>query len=78
MYGKRGLTEQEAAQYCGVPLARFKKAVEADLLPRPVEIMGVKRWDVVALDMKWDRLSDLHDPLTDSSLDDAINGFGAT
>ena len=48
----RGLTAAEAAAYCGISEATFRKGVREGKLPRPIPHLN--RWDKRALDRHFD------------------------
>lgn len=58
----RGLSADEAAEYCGVSETTLYAEIRKGRLPRPVRF-GVKdgspRWDRLAIDKAWDSLSGL-------------------
>jgi hypothetical protein len=55
---KRGLTKQEAAEYCGCnTLAAFDQWRAKGIVPPPIP--GTNRWDRKALDLALDRASGL-------------------
>ncbi len=55
---KRGLTKQEAADYCGCnSLAAFDRWRQRGIVPAP--ILGTTKWDRKALDAALDRASGL-------------------
>jgi len=55
---KRGLTKQEAADYCGCnTLSAFDRWIQKGLIPRALP--GTSRWDRKALDAALDRASGL-------------------
>ncbi|MGI9506592.1 MAG: hypothetical protein ACR2RE_26420 [Geminicoccaceae bacterium] len=56
----RGLTREDAAEYCGVTAWTLDKYVQRNLLPGPMP--GTKRWDRKALDIALDRLSNIAAP----------------
>lgn len=47
----------EAASYVGASVGYFDKLVRAGIMPQPLPLPGVKRWDVRALDRALDGLS---------------------
>lgn len=56
----RGLTREDAAEYCGVTAWTLDKYVQRGLLPGPMP--GTKRWDRKALDIALDQLSNIAAP----------------
>lgn len=54
---KRGLTVEEAAEYCGITISGFRAWVNDGLVPGPWP--GTKRYDQKALDNALDKLSQL-------------------
>lgn len=55
---KRGLTKQEAADYCGCnTLSAFDRWIQKGLIPRAMP--RTSRWDLKALDAALDRASGL-------------------
>ena len=54
---KRLLRRKEAAEYCGLSIAAFERAVFDGTLPYPVKIEGQERWCIKALDKALDRLT---------------------
>jgi len=58
---KRGLTREEAADFCGIAPSTFDAWVRAGKMPGPVA--GTKRWDLKALERAWDKLSGLTGPV---------------
>jgi len=44
MTAARLLKQREAAQYCGLSIAAFERAVTAGSLPMPVTLEGNERW----------------------------------
>ncbi|MHC4051513.1 helix-turn-helix transcriptional regulator [Bradyrhizobium sp. 25ACV] len=55
---KRGLTKQEAADYCGCnTLSAFDRWIQKGLIPKALP--GTSRWDLKALDAALDRASGL-------------------
>jgi hypothetical protein len=63
MSEKRGLTKQEAADYCGCKtLAAFDRWRAKGIVPDPIP--GTNRWDRKALDRALDRASGI---VTDSA-----------
>lgn len=57
---RRGLTRDEAAEYCGLGLDAFDDWRRRDLVPGPMP--GTKRWDRKALDLALDKLSNIGAP----------------
>jgi len=55
---RRGLSRVEAAIYIGVGVTKFDQLVAAGLMPKPKRIGGRLVWDIVALDIAFDRLPD--------------------
>ncbi len=55
----RGLTREQAADFCGLAPSTFDAWVRAKKMPGPVA--GTKRWDLKALEKAWDQLSGLTD-----------------
>ena len=51
----RGLTQGEAAAYCGIAVATFEDWRGRGLMPGPVP--GTRRWDLAAIDQAFDKLS---------------------
>jgi predicted DNA-binding transcriptional regulator AlpA len=58
----RGIPLEQAAEYCGLTLAKFQARVKAGMLPRPLPFGQPRRWDLAALDRALDRLSGLTRP----------------
>lgn len=56
---KRGITREEAADFCGIAPSTFDAWVRAGKMPGPVP--GTKRWDLKAIEKAWDKLSGLTD-----------------
>lgn len=54
---KRLLRRKEAAEYCGLSIAAFERAMIDGTLPYPVKIEGQERWCIKALDKALDRLT---------------------
>lgn len=54
---KRGLTAEEAADYCGLSVSGFRHWVSTGKLP--CKIMGTNRYDLKAIDQGLDKLSGL-------------------
>jgi predicted DNA-binding transcriptional regulator AlpA len=67
---RRGLSRVEAAQYIGVGTTKFDELVADGRMPKPVQIDGRKVWDIRALDLAFDVLSD-QDTRQGTSWDDA-------
>ena len=64
----RGLTQEEAAAYCGCEsLAAFSDWVRRGIIPGPIR--GTKRWDRKAIDAALDRASGLEAASALSPLD---------
>lgn len=53
----RGLTREDAAEYCGVTAWTFDDWRRRNLIPDPMP--GTKRWDRKALDLALDQLSNI-------------------
>jgi hypothetical protein len=56
----RLVTEEEGADYIGLPLATFRAWVEIGRLPKPIP--DVDKFDIKALDQAIDRISGLDTP----------------
>jgi predicted DNA-binding transcriptional regulator AlpA len=54
---KRLLRQKEAAEYCGLSIAAFERAITAGTIPMPIRLENNERWCVKALDKAIDRLS---------------------
>lgn len=58
----RLLSEEQAAQYLGRSVTRFREQVAAHILPQPVTCNGRRRlWDLRLLDRYVDQLSGIND-----------------
>lgn len=57
----RGLNLDDAAKYCGVTKSSFQRLVRRGLLPKPIKLCGLSRWDRVAIDRVWNRHSGIAD-----------------
>lgn len=55
---RRGLRREEAALYVGVGTTKFDEMVGDGRMPKPVRIDGCVVYDVRALDLAFDALSD--------------------
>lgn len=54
---KRLLRRKEAAEYCGLSIAAFERAITSGTIPTPIRLENQERWCVKALDKAIDRLS---------------------
>ncbi|MER8966304.1 XRE family transcriptional regulator [Mesorhizobium sp. M0808] len=54
---RRVFGRAEAASFVGASVGYFDKLVRAGIMPAPLPLPGVKRWDVRALDRALDGLS---------------------
>lgn len=71
---RRGMTRQEAADYCGCEtIAAFDAWVRKGIVPGPIP--GTHRWDRRALDAALDRASGIQPALPSSNLDDEYEAF---
>jgi predicted DNA-binding transcriptional regulator AlpA len=59
---RRVLNVREAADYCGLPIAAFRRAIREGTFPRSVYREKKFRWDRVALDRALDVLSGIETP----------------
>jgi predicted DNA-binding transcriptional regulator AlpA len=66
---RRGLSRPEASMYVGVGVTRFDEMVSTGKMPKPKKIGNRKLWDIVALDLHFDRLPDDEGP-SDRTWDD--------
>ena len=55
---RRGLSRSQAAQYIGVGNGTFEKLIRGGKMPLPKRIGQRAIWDVVALDLAFERLTD--------------------
>ena len=55
---RRGLSRTEAAVYIGVGAGTFEKLMKSGKMPLPKRIGQRAVWDVVALDLAFDRIAD--------------------
>lgn len=65
---KRLLRRKEAADYCGLSIAAFERAITSGTIPMPIRLESQERWCVKSLDKAIDRLTGLEpkpDYLTD-------------
>jgi predicted DNA-binding transcriptional regulator AlpA len=53
---RRGLSRDEAAQYCGLGTTLFDALVADGTMPKPAQIRGRKIWDIRKLDVALDEL----------------------
>lgn len=79
---RRGFDRKEAASYIGVSIGSFDKLVRTGKLPKPIELLGRKIWDRVALDQAMDHLSGVKSPGSgfhnqDDELDRELAAFEA-
>ncbi len=54
----RGLSRRQAAEYVGISPSFFDQLVADGRMPKPVGINSRTLWDLRALDLAFDRLSD--------------------
>ena len=54
----RGLSRSQAAQYIGISNGTFEKLIRAGKMPLPKRIGQRAVWDVVALDLAFERIAD--------------------
>lgn len=54
---RRVFGRAEAASFVGASVGYFDKLVRAGIMPKPLSLPGVKRWDIRALDKALDGLS---------------------
>ncbi|TJW02186.1 MAG: hypothetical protein E5W97_21600 [Mesorhizobium sp.] len=54
---RRVFSRTEAASFVGASVGYFNKLVDLGLMPKPLPLPGVKRWDVRALEAALDGLS---------------------
>lgn len=76
MMAKRGMSKQEAADYCGCEsLAAFDAWVRKGIVPGPMP--GTRRWDKKAVDAAMDRASGIQaaPTLSPSAVDDDYEAF---
>jgi hypothetical protein len=66
---RRGLSRIEAAIYVGVGVTKFDALVASGSMPKPKRIDGRRVWDIVALDLAFDRLPD-ENAILDNTWDD--------
>ena len=58
---RRGLRREQAACYVGVSPSCFDALIRDGLMPKPVRLRGAVVWDMRAIDLAFDRLSDDQD-----------------
>lgn len=51
------MTQRDAAEYCGLSIAKFEAQVHAGILPMPVPFGGVERWRKYSIDKALDVMS---------------------
>jgi len=51
----RGLTLQQAAEYCGVGASTYRRWVDAGLMPEVLQ--STRRYDRLAIDAAWNKMS---------------------
>ena len=54
---RRGLNRAEAARFLGVSPALFDKLVEEGRMPKPATLDGEEIFDLIQLDLAFDRIS---------------------
>lgn len=54
---RRGLNRAEAARFVGISPRLFDQLVEAGRLPKPVQIESEEVFDIIQLDLAFDRIS---------------------
>ena len=54
---RRVFSRKEAASYVGVSVGQFDKLVRLRILPSPLPMPGVKRWDILAINKAIDAMS---------------------
>jgi hypothetical protein len=60
-YPPRAMKADRAAAYLDMSRSKFLELVEADRLPRPKVIDGIRVWDRLALDAAFDNFSERGD-----------------
>jgi hypothetical protein len=81
---QRLLSVMDAANYCAMKPATFRRKVAAGVLPAPIDMREHKLqkpkqlWDRKALDMRIDKLSGIGIVETDAMKDLEENGFGTS
>ena len=68
---RRGLSRDEAAMYIGISPTKFDEMVTAGAMPRPRLIDRRKVWDILALDVAFDRLPVEDSPVIGTGWEDA-------
>ena len=68
---RRGLSRDEAAMYIGISPAKFDEMVTVGSMPRPRLIDRRKVWDILALDVAFDRLPVEDSPAIGTGWEDA-------
>ncbi len=74
MLTARGMTRQQAAEYCGCEtIAAFDAWVRKGIIPGPIP--GTHRWDRKAVDAALDRASGLQPTVAPSDIDEQYEAF---
>ena len=60
-YAPRGLRAEQAAVYLGMGRSKFLELVEADRLPKPKFIDGMRIWDRLALDIAFEEFDSVEE-----------------
>ncbi|WP_457935462.1 XRE family transcriptional regulator [Mesorhizobium sp. 10J20-29] len=55
---RRVFNRKEAASYVSLSIGKFDEFVRVGLMPKPLPMPGVKRWDLHALDRAIDAMSE--------------------
>ena len=64
----RGLSREQAAEFCGMGPDLFDRQVQAGKLPLGIKFGGRVVWDRAALEYAFDRLSGISEPEGERSL----------
>ena len=73
---RRVFNRREAASYVSLSVGKFDALVRIGLMPKPLPMPGVKRWDIQALDRAIDDMSKFSVPRTpDDDLDRELAEF---